>query len=103
MTSTKRKAASENTVPRRTMVSSFHTHTAVTCTQTMPSSTMVITETRTPVVAPSRSAQNSGPITTCTNNEPASTRAITMRRARTVGFPMPFPLIEQRQESIDFR
>ena len=89
-TSTYRKAAGENTVPRRTIVSSRHTQTALTCIVTMPSTTMTTTGTRTAAGAPSRSIQSSGTITACTNSDPASATASTMRSVRTVRCPTAF-------------
>ena len=87
--STYRKAAWENTVPRRTIVSSRHTQTMVTWMVTMPSSTMTTTGMRTAARAPSsRSMASSGTITAWTNSEPASTIASTMRSARRVRFPI---------------
>jgi len=83
-------AAGENTVPRRTIVSSRHTQTALTCIVAMPSTTMTTTGTRTAVGAPSRSIQSSGTITACTNSDPASATASTTRSVRTVRCPMAF-------------
>ncbi len=94
--STYRNAAWENTVPRRTIVSSRHTHTAVTCMVTMARTMMTTSEVRTPAGASSRSIHSSGIITACTKSEPASAIASTMRRARTVRFPIETPVVEEQ-------
>src|ERR671910_919062 len=107
MTSTYRKAARENTVPRRTIVSRRQTQTAVTWMITKPRTVITMIGARTSATSELkssfRSVANRGTITACTNSEPASTIASTMRSARTVSFPIGPPAIELRQEYIDKR
>ena len=103
-TSTYRKAAWENTVPRRTIVTSRHTQTRATWTDTMPR--IVITRSGVSGSDPSSGSlplANAHTITACTNTVPASTTTSTARSARTVSFPMAHPSIDLRWESIDYR
>jgi leader peptidase (prepilin peptidase)/N-methyltransferase len=103
-TSTYRKAAWENTVPRRTIVTSRHTQTPVTWTDTSP--TIVITRN---AVSGSVPSSGSLPLTSthaikaCTSTVPPSTAASTARSAPTASFPIAHPLIDLQSKSIGFR
>src|SRR5882757_11173762 len=103
-TSTYRKAAWENTVPRRTIVTSRHTQTSATWADIMPR--IVITRSGVSGSDPSSGSfplTNVQTINACTNTVPASTTMSTARSACTVSFPMAQPSIELRWEAIDFR
>src|ERR687898_892079 len=87
MTSTYRKAAWENTVPRRTIVTSRHTQTRATWPDTMPR--IVITRSGVSGSDPSSgSVANAHTIPACTNTVPASTTTSTARSACTVSLPI---------------
>ena len=102
MTSTYRKAAWENTVPRRTIVTSRHTQTRATSTDSMPR--IVITRSGVSGSGPSTGlAINAHTIDACTNTVPASTTTSTTRSACTASFPTAHPSIDLRLESIEFR
>ena len=96
MTSTYRKAAWENTVPRRTIVTSRQTQTRATWTDTMPR----IVTTRSGVTryaSPSSgsfSLATAHTITVWMNTVPASSATSTTRSASTVSFPIAAPSIE---------
>src|SRR4029453_3375237 len=90
------------TVPRRTIVTSRHTQTRATWTDTMPR--IVITRSGVSGSDPaSGSVANAHTINACTNTVPASTTTSTARSAPTVSFPMAHPFVELRWESIEFR
>ena len=95
--STYRKAAWENTVPRRTIVTSRHTQTSATWADTMPR-TVISRNTFSGSEPPSGSLPltNAHATDTCTKTVPASTTASTTRSARTVSFPTAHPSIESR-------
>src|SRR4029453_15043608 len=101
-TLTYRKAAWEKAVPRRTIVTSRHTQTRATWTDTMPR--IVITRSGVSGSDPSSgSVANAHTIDASTNTVPASTPTSTARSAPTVSFPMAHPSVELRWESIEFR
>ncbi len=86
--STYRKATWENTVPRRTIVTSRHTQTTATWTDIMPR----IVTTRSAVSGrdPSSGSLPVASVHTipaCTNTVPAKTIASTARTAHTASFP----------------
>src|SRR5690242_2708762 len=96
-TSTYRKAAWENTVPRRTIATSCHTQTRATWTDTMPRIVITLSEV-------SGSEPSSGSLRLSSayavmawmSTVPASTPASTARSACTVSFPTTRPPIEVR-------
>jgi hypothetical protein len=100
-TSTYRKAARENTVPRRTIVTSRHTQTRATWADAMPR--IVITCSGVSGSDPSSGSANAHTINACTNTVPASTTTSTARSAPTVSFPTAHPSIDLRWESIERR
>src|SRR6478752_6873317 len=87
-TSTYRKAAWENTVPRRTIVTRCNTQTRATCTDAIPR--IVMTRN---AVSGSEPSSGSLPLTNahiipaCTKTVPASITRSTAHSARTVSFP----------------
>jgi hypothetical protein len=102
--STYRKAAWENTVPRRTIVTNRPTQTRTTWAATMPRT--VITRSGVSGSDPSSGSlplTNVHAIDTCTNTVPTSTTRSTARSAPTVSCPMACPSIELRWESIESR